>query len=479
MQACPICRASLNGASVCRRCRAELGKVLEIEQRGRMLAVTAMRMLVEGDARSAVRWLGRARSGTRHPDGSDTGTAGTCCGSGGADRIAGVPYGIRTRVTNVKGWCPGPLDERDAGAPLGWPRPRAGVGSGPPRQGQGGGTGADTAIKWLPGRCRLRHAEQTTGWASGMKAALVSAVTTIVPMLLGVAPALAANIFVANQDPTAQIPIHRPAATPLGSIPSPTSSAVCTSPRGEPATITVTGAAGKVGRPEVYAVALLGTCYLAPDGGRQTGTALATAFTDPDAKDMTLRLTTLAYAPPSATNLVVVRAPDGASVFSGPADDRSASRVPTSLADINNADSGRAAGSSSPSAMTWQPAIPVLGSSAIRMPHTGAMSVTVAKFGDYGTTSPALDRFRSTDGDRSQTADGWASHSASEPSSVFIMQPDTNLVLPADDFAWHVGGAAQTPNPNSIGSGARPSLSATVSRHGASPSYANVLAAIP
>ena len=25
----------------------------------------------------------------------------------------GVPYGIRTRVTNVKGWCPRPLDERD------------------------------------------------------------------------------------------------------------------------------------------------------------------------------------------------------------------------------------------------------------------------------------------------------------------------------------------------------------------------------
>src|SRR6185312_12580839 len=28
----------------------------------------------------------------------------------------GVPYGIRTRVTNVKGWCPRPLDERDSGA---------------------------------------------------------------------------------------------------------------------------------------------------------------------------------------------------------------------------------------------------------------------------------------------------------------------------------------------------------------------------
>ncbi len=26
----------------------------------------------------------------------------------------GVPYGVRTRVTNVKGWCPRPLDERDA-----------------------------------------------------------------------------------------------------------------------------------------------------------------------------------------------------------------------------------------------------------------------------------------------------------------------------------------------------------------------------
>ena len=39
MQSCPICRASLNGASVCRRCRADLGKVLEVEQRGQMLAV--------------------------------------------------------------------------------------------------------------------------------------------------------------------------------------------------------------------------------------------------------------------------------------------------------------------------------------------------------------------------------------------------------------------------------------------------------
>ena len=62
MQACPICRASLNGASVCRRCRADLGKVQEVEHRGRMLVLTAMRMLVEGDAYGAARWLGRARS---------------------------------------------------------------------------------------------------------------------------------------------------------------------------------------------------------------------------------------------------------------------------------------------------------------------------------------------------------------------------------------------------------------------------------
>ena len=31
-------------------------------------------------------------------------------------KTLGVPYGIRTRVTNVKGWCPGPLDERDGAA---------------------------------------------------------------------------------------------------------------------------------------------------------------------------------------------------------------------------------------------------------------------------------------------------------------------------------------------------------------------------
>jgi hypothetical protein len=35
-------------------------------------------------------------------------------------KVGGVPYGIRTRVTNVKGWCPRPLDERDIDAGRCW-----------------------------------------------------------------------------------------------------------------------------------------------------------------------------------------------------------------------------------------------------------------------------------------------------------------------------------------------------------------------
>jgi hypothetical protein len=351
------------------------------------------------------------------------------------------------------------------------------VGSGPPRQGQGGGTGADTAIEWLPGRSRLRHVEQTTGWASGMKAVLAAAIVTTGPMILGAVPATASNVFVANQDPTAQdIWIDRFATIPLNSIPSPTSSAVCTPQPVEPATITVTGVVGKVGQPEVYTVALLGTCHVPPDSIRPTGTAIAMVFTDPRAKDMASHVTDLAYAPPPATNLVGVRAPDGASVFSGPADARSASRIRSSWGGINDTDSRAATFtygySSAPDAS---------GDDVQRKTeaHTGAMTVTVARSGEYGMAGPALDRFRSTDGDRNQPADAWALHTAAEPSSVFVMQPDTTSVLPANDFAWRVGTAVQTPNPNFVGRGALPSLSATVSRHGASRTYANVLAAIP
>lgn len=313
-----------------------------------------------------------------------------------------------------------------------------------------------------------------------MKAALASAAAMIAPMMLGAVPASASNIFVANQDPTAQqIRIDRSAATPLSSIPSPTSSAVCTSPHVEPATITVSGMARKIGPPEIYTVSLLGTCYIPPDSGRLAGSATATAFTDPRAKDMAWHVTDLANAPPPATNLVGVRAPAGASVFSGPADARSADRVPSSLVDTSDTHSGAADSVAFTYGYSSAPGTSGAGVQRNTDARTGAMTVTVARFGDYGTTGPALDRLRSTDGDRNQPADAWALHSAPEPSSVFIMQPDINSGLPADDFAWHVGVAAQKPNRNSVGTGAHTSLSATVSRHGASPTYTNMLTTIP
>lgn len=61
MEACPVCRASLNGASTCRRCRAELHKVQEIERRGQALVGAAMLSLAEGDLAVADELLGRAR----------------------------------------------------------------------------------------------------------------------------------------------------------------------------------------------------------------------------------------------------------------------------------------------------------------------------------------------------------------------------------------------------------------------------------
>jgi hypothetical protein len=61
METCPVCRASLTGASTCRRCRADLQKVQEIERRGQALVGVAMLSLAEGDLAAARQWLGRAR----------------------------------------------------------------------------------------------------------------------------------------------------------------------------------------------------------------------------------------------------------------------------------------------------------------------------------------------------------------------------------------------------------------------------------
>jgi hypothetical protein len=61
MDACPICRASLNGATTCRRCRADLDEVQALERRGQALAMAALHALVQGNSASAVHWLDRAR----------------------------------------------------------------------------------------------------------------------------------------------------------------------------------------------------------------------------------------------------------------------------------------------------------------------------------------------------------------------------------------------------------------------------------
>jgi hypothetical protein len=61
METCPVCRASLNGASTCRRCRADLQKVQEVARRGQALVGTAMQCLAEGDLTAGANWLDRAR----------------------------------------------------------------------------------------------------------------------------------------------------------------------------------------------------------------------------------------------------------------------------------------------------------------------------------------------------------------------------------------------------------------------------------
>jgi hypothetical protein len=61
METCPVCRASLNGASTCRRCRADLQKVQEVARRGQALVGTAMQSLAEGNLNAGAKWLDRAR----------------------------------------------------------------------------------------------------------------------------------------------------------------------------------------------------------------------------------------------------------------------------------------------------------------------------------------------------------------------------------------------------------------------------------
>jgi len=62
MERCPICRALLNGADACRRCRSELAKVREIERRGQEIAGAAMHRLALSGVAEAARLLRRARA---------------------------------------------------------------------------------------------------------------------------------------------------------------------------------------------------------------------------------------------------------------------------------------------------------------------------------------------------------------------------------------------------------------------------------
>jgi hypothetical protein len=61
MMHCPICRALLNGADTCRRCRTELKQVQDVERQGRELVGAVMHLLALGDTAAAMRLLRRAR----------------------------------------------------------------------------------------------------------------------------------------------------------------------------------------------------------------------------------------------------------------------------------------------------------------------------------------------------------------------------------------------------------------------------------
>jgi methylphosphotriester-DNA--protein-cysteine methyltransferase len=57
MERCPLCRAALNGARTCRRCKAELGSARDAEAESRALAGAAMYRLASGAAADGIRLL--------------------------------------------------------------------------------------------------------------------------------------------------------------------------------------------------------------------------------------------------------------------------------------------------------------------------------------------------------------------------------------------------------------------------------------
>ena len=68
MEHCPICRAQLTVGDVCRRCRADLGKIRQIAQTSDRLAGAALHLLATGDSKGAARLLRRAKALRATPD---------------------------------------------------------------------------------------------------------------------------------------------------------------------------------------------------------------------------------------------------------------------------------------------------------------------------------------------------------------------------------------------------------------------------
>jgi hypothetical protein len=60
MERCPLCRATLNGAETCRRCKAELQTVQRVEHESQALIGAAMHRLSLGDAAASRRLLRHA-----------------------------------------------------------------------------------------------------------------------------------------------------------------------------------------------------------------------------------------------------------------------------------------------------------------------------------------------------------------------------------------------------------------------------------
>lgn len=98
MMHCPICRAALNGADTCRRCRTELKQVQGVERRGRELVDAAMHLLALGDTAAALRLLRRARVVHATPEVRLLSTMVTTGGPAGDEMTDAAPSGDSTQL---------------------------------------------------------------------------------------------------------------------------------------------------------------------------------------------------------------------------------------------------------------------------------------------------------------------------------------------------------------------------------------------